>query len=181
MNVSGLKEVYQKTIERRAVPGLKAAPWRTYRAARQANVTLSYFGSEAITYVVPGGTLPDRQPSLASSMTVIQQPTAFLYAVRMHHHCRPTCLKAARENVAFYLSPRMPEAAGYRACQRCRRPDAASAVIKSWLRRCNVCSKLSSPEPHCVTFAETFKPSSPPSTCSTRHRAELLNSTPRPP
>ena len=42
-------------------------------------------------------------------------------------YCRPSCpsRRAKRENVAFYADPAAAEAAGFRACKRCR-PDGAS-------------------------------------------------------
>jgi AraC family transcriptional regulator of adaptative response/methylated-DNA-[protein]-cysteine methyltransferase len=43
-------------------------------------------------------------------------------------YCRPTCpaRKPKRENVRFYLTPAEAEAAGFRACKRCR-PQAGAA------------------------------------------------------
>lgn len=52
----------------------------------------------------------------------------FVYAVRTTGvYCRPSCPSRAarRENVAFFESGELAEAAGYRPCRRCR-PDAAS-------------------------------------------------------
>src|SRR3546814_4244846 len=44
-------------------------------------------------------------------------------------YCRPTCSarKPRRENVRFYQSPAEAEAAGFRACKRCRTEMAAAA------------------------------------------------------
>src|SRR3546814_11225957 len=44
-------------------------------------------------------------------------------------YCRPTCSarKPRRENVRFYQSPAEAEAAGFRACKRCR-PELAAAA-----------------------------------------------------
>jgi AraC family transcriptional regulator of adaptative response/methylated-DNA-[protein]-cysteine methyltransferase len=51
----------------------------------------------------------------------------FVYAVATTGvYCRPTCpsRRPRRENVAFYAAPGEAEAAGFRACRRCR-PDRA--------------------------------------------------------
>jgi AraC family transcriptional regulator of adaptative response/methylated-DNA-[protein]-cysteine methyltransferase len=48
---------------------------------------------------------------------------AFVYSVKTTGvYCRPTCPArlARRENVAFYLSPKDAERAGFRPCKRCR-------------------------------------------------------------
>jgi AraC family transcriptional regulator of adaptative response/methylated-DNA-[protein]-cysteine methyltransferase len=49
--------------------------------------------------------------------------------------CRPSCpaRKPARENVAFYATPRDALFAGYRACKRCR-PMEAPGTPPAWLR-----------------------------------------------
>lgn len=50
----------------------------------------------------------------------------FVYAVKTTGiYCRPSCASrpAKRENVAFYRAPEAAEAAGYRACKRCRPAD----------------------------------------------------------
>jgi len=52
----------------------------------------------------------------------------FVYAVKTTGiFCRPSCASrpARRENVVFYRAPEAAEAAGYRACKRCRPKDAA--------------------------------------------------------
>ena len=52
----------------------------------------------------------------------------FLYAVKTTHiYCRPTCpsRRPKREHAVFYPGPQEAEAAGYRACRRCR-PDGVS-------------------------------------------------------
>lgn len=52
----------------------------------------------------------------------------FLYSVRTTGvYCRPSCAArpARRENVAFHAGPAAAEAAGFRACKRCR-PDGPS-------------------------------------------------------
>ena len=52
----------------------------------------------------------------------------FVYSVRTTGvYCRPSCAarSARRENVAFHASPAAAEAAGFRACLRCR-PDGES-------------------------------------------------------
>lgn len=51
----------------------------------------------------------------------------FVYAVRSTGiYCRPSCAsrRARAENVEFHASPATAEAAGYRACKRCRPSDA---------------------------------------------------------
>lgn len=53
---------------------------------------------------------------------------AFVYAVRSTHiYCRPSCpsRRPRRENVVFFPRPDAAEAAGYRACRRCRPGDGA--------------------------------------------------------
>jgi AraC family transcriptional regulator, regulatory protein of adaptative response / methylated-DNA-[protein]-cysteine methyltransferase len=52
----------------------------------------------------------------------------FVYAVRSTHiYCRPSCpsRRPRRENVAFFPRPDAAEAAGYRACRRCRPNEGA--------------------------------------------------------
>ena len=54
---------------------------------------------------------------------------AFVYSVKTTGvYCRPPCpaRRARRENVAFYLTPKDAERAGFRACKRCK-PDDPSA------------------------------------------------------
>jgi AraC family transcriptional regulator of adaptative response/methylated-DNA-[protein]-cysteine methyltransferase len=51
----------------------------------------------------------------------------FFYAVRTTGvYCRPSCAArpARRENVSFYATPAAAEAAGFRACKRCRPTEA---------------------------------------------------------
>ena len=51
----------------------------------------------------------------------------FVYAVKSTGiYCKPSCAsrRPMRKNVRFYPSPALAEAAGYRACKRCR-PDAS--------------------------------------------------------
>jgi AraC family transcriptional regulator of adaptative response/methylated-DNA-[protein]-cysteine methyltransferase len=52
-------------------------------------------------------------------------------------YCRPSCSarKPRRENVAFYPHPNDAEAAGFRACKRCR-PNALSAEAEMIERAC---------------------------------------------
>jgi len=53
----------------------------------------------------------------------------FVYAVKTTGvYCRPSCASrpAKRQNVVFYRAPEGAEAAGYRACKRCRPKAAAS-------------------------------------------------------
>ena len=54
---------------------------------------------------------------------------AFVYSVKTTGvYCRPSCpaRRAARENVAFYLTPKHAERAGYRACKRCKPNDPSA-------------------------------------------------------
>src|SRR5437016_9818547 len=60
----------------------------------------------------------------------------FVFAVKTTGvYCRPSCMsrRARRENVVFYRAPEVAEAAGYRACKRCRPKDTTRsdpAVLK---------------------------------------------------
>jgi AraC family transcriptional regulator of adaptative response/methylated-DNA-[protein]-cysteine methyltransferase len=54
----------------------------------------------------------------------------FVFAVKTTGvYCRPSCAsrRPRRENVTFYRAPEAAEAAGYRACKRCRPKDAAGS------------------------------------------------------
>jgi AraC family transcriptional regulator, regulatory protein of adaptative response / methylated-DNA-[protein]-cysteine methyltransferase len=67
---------------------------------------------------------------------------AFVYAVRSTGiYCRPSCpsRRPRRTMVQFYPIPEVAEAAGYRACRRCRptqspAPDPALAVVRELCR-----------------------------------------------
>ncbi len=68
---------------------------------------------------------------------------AFVYAVRTTRvYCRPSCRskRAKRANVRFYAIPEAAEAAGFRACRRCRphRRDAADPGLERVRRVCHV-------------------------------------------
>src|SRR5437773_5753428 len=59
---------------------------------------------------------------------------AFFYSVRSTGvYCRPSCASrlARRENVRFHASCEGAEAAGFRACKRCRPNEAALAVRRA--------------------------------------------------
>jgi len=64
----------------------------------------------------------------------IRDPTAnghFLYTVKSTHvYCRPTCPArlARRANIGFCKTPAEAEAAGYRACKRCK-PDEDTTEV----------------------------------------------------
>jgi AraC family transcriptional regulator, regulatory protein of adaptative response / methylated-DNA-[protein]-cysteine methyltransferase len=61
----------------------------------------------------------------------------FVFAVTTTHiYCRPSCpaRRPRRENVRFYADPDAAEAAGFRACRRCR-PRAASSPRIAMARR----------------------------------------------
>ncbi len=56
---------------------------------------------------------------------------AFVYAVSTTGvYCRPSCpsRRPLRKNVGFFPTPAAAEAAGYRACRRCRPQDAAKPI-----------------------------------------------------
>ena len=64
----------------------------------------------------------------------------FVYAVKSTGiYCKPSCSsrKPARQNVMFFPSPLLAEAAGYRACRRCEpkrveeRPDPQESAVRS--------------------------------------------------
>ena len=78
----------------------------------------------------------------------------FVYAVRTTRiYCRPTCpsRRPKRENVLFFGSPALAEAAGYRACKRCT-PDAPSTSDKQIQMVRKVCELVeTSPEPPQLT------------------------------
>ena len=66
-----------------------------------------------------------------------------VYAVRSTGiYCRPSCpsRRPQLKNVAFYLNPEDAEAAGFRACKRCRphEDDKASAIIAAACRRLDI-------------------------------------------
>jgi len=64
---------------------------------------------------------------------------AFVYAVRSTHiYCRPSCpsRRPRRENVVFFPLPDAAEAAGYRACRRCRPNDGAPRELDIVERVC---------------------------------------------
>ncbi|MGD8320865.1 MAG: bifunctional DNA-binding transcriptional regulator/O6-methylguanine-DNA methyltransferase Ada [Gemmatimonadota bacterium] len=73
----------------------------------------------------------ERDPSLAGR---------FVYAVSTTGiYCRPGCSSRTprRENVDFYPSPKVAEAAGYRPCKRCRpRGERASSALRSVRAAC---------------------------------------------
>lgn len=61
----------------------------------------------------------------------------FVTAVRTTGiYCRPSCPShhPKRENVEFYPTPEAAEAAGYRACKRCR-PDESDAPQIAWVKK----------------------------------------------
>lgn len=60
----------------------------------------------------------------------------FVYAVKSTGiFCRPSCAAQPRpENISFFESPSLAQAAGYRACRRCR-PQAATAETRAQLVR----------------------------------------------
>jgi AraC family transcriptional regulator, regulatory protein of adaptative response / methylated-DNA-[protein]-cysteine methyltransferase len=78
---------------------------------------------------------------------------AFVVAVRTTGiYCRPSCpaRRPRRENVAFYTDPERAEAAGFRACLRCRpREVAAQAQLVQ-----QVCAHIDAHLDESVTLAE---------------------------
>ncbi|HEX5759869.1 MAG TPA: bifunctional DNA-binding transcriptional regulator/O6-methylguanine-DNA methyltransferase Ada [Thermoanaerobaculia bacterium] len=64
---------------------------------------------------------------------------SFVYAVASTGiYCRPSCpsRRPRRPQVAFFPSPETAEAAGYRACRRCRPRDGAPAAAAAVARAC---------------------------------------------
>jgi AraC family transcriptional regulator of adaptative response/methylated-DNA-[protein]-cysteine methyltransferase len=69
---------------------------------------------------------------------------AFVFAVRTTKvYCRPSCRsrRAKRANVRFYAIPEAAEAAGFRACRRCR-PQGSDAVDPGLERVRRVCHAI---------------------------------------
>jgi len=69
---------------------------------------------------------------------------AFVYAVKTTRvYCRPSCPSRAAKpkNVAFYASPALAEAAGYRACQRCN-PNAQSVAAANAVVVVEACRRI---------------------------------------
>lgn len=74
-------------------------------------------------------TEPDDEKWTAVQARDASTDGAFVYAVRTTGvYCRPSCPSrtAKRENVSFFATPSAAQAAGFRACKRCR-PDQAQA------------------------------------------------------
>jgi AraC family transcriptional regulator of adaptative response/methylated-DNA-[protein]-cysteine methyltransferase len=62
----------------------------------------------------------------------------FVYAVASTHiYCRPSCpsRRPSRNHVTFYDSPQLAEAAGYRACLRCRPQSSAGSEAEERVER----------------------------------------------
>lgn len=93
-------------------------------------------------------TLIETNPADADRWTAVQRrdPAAdgkFVYSVATTGvYCRPSCASrpARRENVAFHADPAAAEAAGFRACRRCRPngPSAAERRATSIARACRL-------------------------------------------
>src|SRR6476659_11098267 len=78
---------------------------------------------------------------------------AFVVAVRTTGiYCRPSCpaRRPRRENVAFYNDPERAEAAGFRACLRCRprEVDAQAQLVQ------HVCAYINEHLDESVTLAD---------------------------
>ncbi len=72
----------------------------------------------------------------------------FLYSVKTTGvYCRPSCAArpARRENVAFHADPAAAEAAGFRACKRCR-PDGPSRAEEQAAAVAAACRTIDSAE-----------------------------------
>jgi len=72
----------------------------------------------------------------------------FYYSVRTTGiYCRPSCgaRRANPKNVAFHQTPAEAEAAGFRACKRCR-PDAESAGAERAARVLDACRRIEEAE-----------------------------------
>ncbi|HSD28446.1 MAG TPA: bifunctional DNA-binding transcriptional regulator/O6-methylguanine-DNA methyltransferase Ada [Vicinamibacteria bacterium] len=79
---------------------------------------------------------------------------AFVFAVATTGiYCRPSCpaRRPRRENVRFFARPDDAEAAGFRACRRCR-PRAARDPRSAWIER--VCRRIEERKGERVRLAE---------------------------
>jgi AraC family transcriptional regulator, regulatory protein of adaptative response / methylated-DNA-[protein]-cysteine methyltransferase len=84
----------------------------------------------------------------------------FYFSVRTTGvYCRPSCPArlARRENVAFHASCAAAEAAGFRACKRCRPREASQSARDAAMiaRACEMIRKSEEP-PRLATLAEAF-------------------------
>lgn len=84
----------------------------------------------------------------------------FYFSVRTTGvYCRPSCPArlARRENVAFHPSCAAAEAAGFRACKRCRPREASQSARDAAMiaRACEMIRKSAEP-PRLATLAEAF-------------------------
>ena len=80
---------------------------------------------------------------------------AFVTAVRTTRiYCRPSCAsrKPLRKNVEFFGGPDDAEAAGYRACKRCRPREAVADPQAALIQR--VCERLIEAEERAPTLTE---------------------------
>jgi len=97
---------------------------------------------------------PMSEPTLAAPhedprwiAVIARDPSAdgrFVFAVKTTGvYCRPSCRsrRAKRQNVVFYRAPEAAEAAGYRACKRCR-PKAATADAPALQRVQRACAAI---------------------------------------
>ena len=79
----------------------------------------------------------------------------FVYAVKSTGiFCRPSCAsrRPKRERVEFFPAPGMAEAAGYRACKRCRPNDARFAAPPALERLQRACAAVAArPDAHWST------------------------------
>jgi AraC family transcriptional regulator, regulatory protein of adaptative response / methylated-DNA-[protein]-cysteine methyltransferase len=85
----------------------------------------------------------------------------FYFSVRTTGvYCRPSCPArlARRENVAFHASCAAAEAAGFRACKRCRPREASQSARDAAMiaRACEMIRKSEEP-PRLATLAEAFR------------------------
>ncbi|QZO02550.1 bifunctional DNA-binding transcriptional regulator/O6-methylguanine-DNA methyltransferase Ada [Chenggangzhangella methanolivorans] len=76
------------------------------------------------------------------------QDGRFVYSVRTTGvYCRPSCAsrRAKRENVAFHATTEAAEAAGFRACKRCRPKEAGGRHADKIARACRMIEQADEP------------------------------------
>jgi AraC family transcriptional regulator of adaptative response/methylated-DNA-[protein]-cysteine methyltransferase len=72
----------------------------------------------------------------------------FVYAVRSTGvYCRPSCpsRRPLRRHVAFFGTPDEAEAAGYRACRRCRPGGGEASIVERVRRACRIVDTAAEP------------------------------------
>ncbi len=97
---------------------------------------------------VPGATTRDPRWSAVLARDPAHDGR-FVYAVRTTGvYCRPSCpsRRARPENVTFHATPAQAEAAGFRACRRCR-PDQAHAGHQHAATVTRICRLIAASDP----------------------------------